>query len=67
MEYLCQMLDMFFQGPTIYEYVIHEDQYEFSHECDKDRVHQTLECSWCIGQAKWHDPKLEMPMMCFKS
>lgn len=44
-----------------YEYVVKEDENKTSNVISKDFVHDSLEGSWGICEAKWHDNKFIMP------
>ena len=61
-----QMLDMFLQGLTENQNVIEESNDKLTIRACEDGVHDTRECWWSVGDSKWHNSKLKVPMMRFK-
>ena len=61
------MLEMLSPGFTIDEYIIKEDQNEVSQVGPKYFIHQFLERGRGICEAKWHDQKFIMAIMCAES
>ena len=67
LQYQIQMLDMLIPSFTIDEDIIKEDQNEVSQVGPKYFIHQFLECGRSLCQAKWHDQKLIVAIMCAES
>ena len=67
LQYKIQMLEMLSPGFTIDEDIIKEDQNEVSQVGPKYFIHQCLECGRGICEAKWHDQKFIMALMCVES
>ena len=67
LQYKIQMLEMLNPGFTIDEDIIKEDHNEVSQEGLKYFIHQCLEHGRGICEAKWHDQKFIMAIMCAES
>ena len=67
LQYKIQMLEMLNPCFTIDEDIIKEDQNEVSQVGPKYFIHQCLEHGRGICEAKWHDQKFIMAIMCVKS
>ena len=64
LQYKIQILEMLSLGFTIDEDIIKEDQNEVPQVGSKYFIHQCLECGRGICEAKWHDQKFIMVIMC---
>ena len=67
MQYKIQMLEMLNPCFTIDEDIIKEDQNEVSQVGPEYFIHQCLECGRSTCEAKWHDQKFIVAIMCAKS
>ena len=67
LQYKIQMLEMLIPGFTIDEDIIKEDQNEVLQVGPKYFIHQCLERGRGICEAKWHDQKFIMAIMCAES
>ena len=67
LQYTIEMLEMLSPGFTIDEDIIKEDQNEVSQVGPKYFIHQCLEHGRGICEAKWHDQKFIMAIMCVES
>ena len=67
LQYKIQMLEMLSSGFTIDEDIIKEDQNEVSQVGSEYLIHQFLERGRGICEAKWHDQKFIMAIMCAES
>ena len=63
-QYNIHILEMLNLGFTIYEDIIKEDHNEVSQVGLKYFIHQCLERGRGICEAKWHDQKFIMAIMC---
>ena len=61
------MLELLSPYFTINENIIKEYQNEFSQVGPKYFIHQCLECGRGICEAKWHDQKFIVAIMCVES
>ena len=66
LQYNIHMLEMLSPGFTIDEDIIKEDHNEVSQVGLKYFIHQCLERGRSICEAKWHDQKFIMAIMCAK-
>ena len=67
LQYKIQMLKMLSPGFTIDEDIIKEDRNEVLQVGPKYFIHQFLERGRGICEAKWHDQKFIMAIMCVES
>ena len=64
LQYKIQMLDMLNLCSTTDEDIIKEDQNEVSQVGPEYFIHQCLECGRTILEAKWHEKKFIVAIMC---
>ena len=64
MQYKIQMLEMLIPCFSIDENSIKEDQNEVSQVGLEYFIHQCLECGRSICEAKWHDQKFIVAIIC---
>ena len=64
LQYKIQMLEMLCPCFTINEDIIKEDHNEVSQVGSESFIHQCLECGRSICEAKGHDQKLIVAIMC---
>ena len=67
LKYKIQMLEMLIPCFTIYEDIIKEDLNKVSQVGPTYFIHQYLECGRNICEAKWHDQKFIVAIMCAES
>lgn len=58
---------MIFPSLRVNQYIIKEDQDELPQMREKNIVHETLEGSWCISEAKLHDHEFIVPIIRLES
>jgi hypothetical protein len=61
------MLQVSLPCPAIYQKIIKEDQQKLPQLLFEYVIHAGLKGGWCVGQPKWHDQKLIMPIMAIES
>jgi hypothetical protein len=61
------MLQVFLPCPAIYQKIIKEYQQKLPQLLFEYVIHAGLKGGWCVGQPKWHDQKLIMPIMASES
>jgi hypothetical protein len=66
LEHLFHMMQVVEPWSAKHQHIIKENKDKFSYKWLEYKIHGSLKCRGCIGEAKWYDEELKVTPMCLE-